>query len=201
MQITKTNNNGFLPVFKANLYYKNERLSNWLFSNANISESGNRNTDIFVKEVVSKPIGYDYHNSVSFEINNPLLGSKGFFVNNMHKTNRNITKEELSCKDEIYRFFCCSDYVKRFEDETLKETLLRKINEAASINYKLCNNAEEISPERIFEKMLVENNPEKLGFSSERIKDLKRVAKNLSNEIMLTGSDSLLKRIKINKFK
>ena len=40
--------------------------------------------------------------------------------------------------------------------------------------------------------MLFEHNPEKLGFSEERIEDFRRIAKALNNKIVLTGSEKLL---------
>lgn len=197
MKISKiTNENHRKYSFKANLYYKNEKIQKGFCDYEDIADYGNQNTDIFIKTVKSEknsPRG-GYNNSVTFEVNNPLLGNKKFIAGNIHETNGSITENEHILKKELYRFFTNFLPIECYENNTLQETLLKKSYKAAKDNtYKNPEKGlKEVNPEKILENMLFEHNPEKLGFSEERIEDFRRIAKALNNKIVLTGSEKLL---------
>lgn len=136
---------------------------------------GNENTDIFVKEFISKenPMGA-YDNSIKLSIKNPLFGEQTFIQKLHHETNLPVkgeAKSELQHMDLLTR----SNKTDQLEDKALRHSLIDTIKEKSS----------DLSPIKILNNLLEKSKNH--GFSEGRIKDFKFVAKQLNDELISNG--------------
>ncbi len=178
--------------FKSNLYYKNKEMPDLAFYFDDIKNEGNKNTDIFVHSLESKKDwDGEYKNGISFELKNPFLGKKTFYVENIHKTNVNAESDSLIRNDIIYGYFTLGNTVNQFEDKVLKETLIEKIRDCVKNNG--FGNLNKIISEEIYNKVLNEDKLKEFGFSKHRINDFKRIADELIDEIIVKGVSKISK--------
>lgn len=146
---------------------------------------GNKNTDIYVKEHISKEAGSaGFSNSIRLAIENPLFGRQEFTQELHHATNEPVNAD--SC-DKLWHL----DILTRLrtnllEDKGLRGGLIDEIRK--SIQNK---NYRDISPMKILTNLLEKNKSH--DFPAERIEDFKAVADKLNDELILKGITSIEK--------
>ncbi len=194
MNIQKIGSCNNIQSFKANLFYKGQKIGATIFDYDNIAERGAKNTDILVSGIESKNNGYEHENRINFTLRSPIFGERTFNVRGCDTIYN--PNEKMESKKFVYDFFASiGDICKYYEDKTLEKTLLSKVNKNAKNNKHNYNSACEIDAVKILNNMLSNIDVEQEGLSDKRIKELYGIARDVNTNIAIQGSSSLLDEI------
>lgn len=156
-----------------------------------IAPLGSPNTDVFVKDFIStKDVYGEYDNSIRLGVKNPLFGYQEFDYNLCHKSYSPV-KGDLFLEFEHMTLLDSykTNHFRSLEDKALRGALIDKVEK----NSTLGSWREKVNPVEIFEDMLKTTGAEKHGFTPERIADLKKVAKELLNNLIDNGIKTIKK--------
>lgn len=193
MNISPINNTSF----KANLYNRGREVRPNTPNEADISECGLKDTDIFVTNLSSENQTrfFDketYVNRVSFSLKSPLFGERNF--NNIYAgiTSYNPKRTNMETENFLNDLFTKENFVETFENQTLKQTLLQKINENSINNKNSANEARDVDALNILESRLDEVHAGNIGLSPQRVCELYNLSREVNNKVAYTGSKHLL---------
>ena len=178
----------YQPAFKARLFdMTNTQIKSFdvfdVFEKKDeMAARGNPNTDIFIKDFISKEDGLaGFANSIKLAIKNPLFGEQEFTQELSHATNSPVKGEICS---ELWHMDLLTglrtNNCKYLEDRALRGGIIDRIK-------TLIENKQywDISPMKILDNLLENYNSH--GFSEERIKDFRIVANKLNDELIRKG--------------
>ena len=183
--------------FKANLFYQGRPVTSGKLDDVDIATYGLADTDILVTKISSTNTGSvfsdnNYVNRITFSLNSPLYGKCNFENKYIGTTSDNPHSSNIETDNLLYGFFTSKKNVEKFENATLRKTLLQKINENAFLNKHSINKTHDTDALNILYKKLNEVDFIGAGITSKRIKELYSIARDVNNEVAIAGARQIL---------
>ena len=196
MQLSSINN----ISFGANLFHGGRRIDSGMMDAPSVSTFGLADTDIFIRRFSSMYNSAllddkeSYVNKITFALDSPLFGRHNFKNVYMGITPNCNLSSPIEADNYIYNFYTRDGVVKKFEDDTLRYSLLEEIYNAAAYNKQSPNNPRSTDALDILDSRLDRVNCINSNLTPQRISELYNIAREINNKVALEGSTSILNR-------
>lgn len=179
-------------TFRANLYYQKRNLSNKSCGNTQVADCGAKNTDIFVSDIKKGNKKGNSLRDIFFTLKSPIFGECSFKTESQYFDQDWDGKDSDTIDNYIVSVFTQIQTCEEYENAALRKRLLETIKHNAEYNLNNPKSKSEINAKKILNSILENADLEQAGISKKRIKELRKVARKLNNEIALYGAQSVI---------